>query len=172
MVRIEDLPVRRRRVDGRLRGALIGALVAADLDGALEVDFHCVWKLERLKMSVRQDRGTGAEVANLGKPAHQLGSDYTTVTIYKLDGSALSIVRNAVADQHVELIFVVLDGKDHSHRLADLDDPSDFTSPGAFAGLNLHPAANVVAREICPHDIQHVDRKRPESDSLDRKSVV
>lgn len=40
---------------GRVLHALVGALVAADLDGTLEVDFHAVRELERLEVGVAQD---------------------------------------------------------------------------------------------------------------------
>lgn len=48
-------------------GALVRALVAADLDRALEVNLHRVRELEGLEVSVGEHGGAGPEVLDLGE---------------------------------------------------------------------------------------------------------
>jgi hypothetical protein len=136
--------------------ALVGALVPADLDRALEVDLHAVGKLERLEVGVGQDGSASAEVFDLGEARHELGASDATLLVDQLDGGALAVVRHAVAHQHVELAVVVFDGQHHRHGLADLDEAGDLAGPGTFAHLDLHPAADVVSGEVRPHHVQHV----------------
>ena len=173
-------------------GALIRALVATDLDGALEVDFHRVgefesllkWKsgkyksnnFERskfnkffcfyLEVCVREDGCGGAEILDFGESRHELGPCDATSLVDQLDGRPFAVVGHAVADEHVEFAVVVLDGQDHGHRLADLDQSGDFGSPRALAHLDLHPAADVVTGKVGPDDVQHVDGERAEGDGL------
>lgn len=71
---------------------------------------------------------------------------------------------DAVADEHVELVLVVLDGEDHGHGLSDLDDPAHFARPRALAHLDLHPALEVITQEVGRHGVEHVHGERPERD--------
>ena len=59
---------------GRLVGALVRTLVAADLYRALEVHLHRVRELEGLEVGVREHRGARPEVLDLGEARHQLRS--------------------------------------------------------------------------------------------------
>ena len=83
-----------------------------------------------------------------------------------LNGCSLAVVRDAVPDDHVELVLLVLDPKHHGHRLTDLDNPTHLARPRTFAGLNLHPALKVVAQEVGRDRVEHVDLERPERDGL------
>lgn len=149
-----------------VRRALLRAVVAADLDGALEVDLHRVGELEGLEVGVRQHGGGGAEVLDLGEPGHQLGPGDASPLVHQLNGSPLPVVRHTIPHQHVELGVVVLDGQDHGHRLADLHQARHLGGPRTLAHLDLHPAANVVAGEVRPHHVQHVDGEGPEGHGL------
>ena len=142
-------------------GALVGAGVAADLDGALEVDLHAVRELEGLEVGVAEHRGAGSEVLDLVELGHELGPGDAALLVHQLDGRPLAVMRHAVADQHVELLLVVLDGEHHGHGLADLDEAGHLAGPGSLADLDLHPAANIVPGEVSPHHVQHVHGERP-----------
>lgn len=81
---------------------------------------HGVRELERLEVSVREDGCACAKVLDLSEPGHELGPGNTTLLVYQLDGGSFSVVGHTVADQHVKLAVVVLDGKNHCHRLTYL----------------------------------------------------
>lgn len=148
------------------RGALVWAAVAADLDGALEVDFHGVRELEGLEVGIGQDRSRSTKVLDLGEPGHELGPGDASSLVNQLNGGTFAVMGHAVANEHVELVVVVLDGQDHGHSLADLDQARDFGSPGSLANLDLHPAADVVTGEVSTDDVEHVDGEGTESDGL------
>ncbi len=65
-------------------------------------------------------------------------------------------MRDAVPDHHVELVLVVLDAEHHGHGLADLDDARHLRGVRALPDLDLHPAAEVVAKEVGRHRVEHV----------------
>ena len=115
--------------------ALLRALVAADLNGALEVDLHRVGEFEGLEVGVGQDRSGGPKVFDFGETGHEFGSGYATALIDQLNGRPFAVVGHAVADQHVEFTVVVLNGQDHRHRLTDFHDAAHFRSPRTFAHL-------------------------------------
>lgn len=71
---------------------------------------------------------------------------------------------DAVTDQHVEFVLVVLDGQHHRHGLTDLDNAADFGSPGALADLDLHPALEVITEEVGCDGVEHIDGEWAERD--------
>ena len=81
---------------------------ATHLNDALEVDVHGVGELEGLEVGVADDGGGAAEVLDLLELAHDLGPGDAAELVHQLDGGALAVVRHAVADQHVELVLVIL----------------------------------------------------------------
>ena len=149
-----------------------------------------------LEIGVGDDGGRLSEIAHFLEAAHNFGAGDAAELIHQLDGGAHSIVGDAVADQHVELVLVVLDSQDHGHRLADLDDAAHFRGPRTFAHLrkkwdesnkqpkknesnsfsmaridgatylNLHPALEVVAEEVGRHGVDHVDGEGSEGDGF------
>lgn len=119
-----------------------------------------------LEVGVRDDWSGLAEIADLLETGHDLWPCNATILIDQLDGSAETVVGNAVADQHVELVLVVLDGEYHRHGLTDLDDAAHFAGPRTFAHLDLHPALQIVAQEVGRHGVQHVNSERPECHRL------
>lgn len=142
------------------------AVIAADLDDALEVDVHGVGELEGLEVGEADDGRRRPEVFNLLELAHNLWSHDASVLVDELDRRALSIMRHAVSHKHVELVLVVLDGQNHRHRLSDLHNSADFRCPWAFADLDLHPALKIVAEEVRCYGVQHVHLERTERDGL------
>lgn len=87
-----------------------GAVVSTHLDDALEVHVHRVGELERLEVGERHDGRGRPEVLDLLELVHDLRPDDATVMVDQLYGRPLSVVRHAVAHQHVELVLLVLDG--------------------------------------------------------------
>lgn len=147
-------------------GALLRALVAAYLYGALKVDLHRVREFEGLEVGVGEDRGRGAEVLYLGEAGHELGPGDAAPLVDELDRRPFAVVRHAVPHEHVELGVVVFDREHHGHGLADLDQARHLGRPRPLADLYLHPAAYVVAGEVGPHHVQHVDGERAKRDGL------
>ena len=72
------------------------------------MDVHGVGELEGLEVGVADDGGGAAEVLDLLELAHDLGPGDAAELVHQLDGGALAVVRHAVADQHVELVLVIL----------------------------------------------------------------
>lgn len=144
--------------------ALFRTLISADLNGTLEVNLHGVGELECLEVGVGQHTGAGSEVLDLGELGHQLGSGHTSLLVDQLDGGALAVMGHAVADQHVEFLFIILDGKHHGHGLANLDKSTDLAGPWSLSDLDLHPAANIVTGKVSTDNVQHVDREGSEGD--------
>ena len=153
-------------IRGGSRLALVGTLVTADLDCALEVNLHGVGELECLEVSVREDGSGSSEILDLGELGHELGSGDASLLVDELNGSALAVMSHAVADEHVELVVVILDGQNHGHRLANLDKAGNLGSPGSLSDLNLHPASDVVSGKVSANDVQHVNGERSEGDGL------
>lgn len=96
-------------------------------------------------------------------PRHDFGPDDTSVLIDELNGCAFAIVSDAVSHKHVKLVLIVLDGKDHGHGLSDFDDARDLGSPRTFADLNLHPALQIIAKEVGGNGMEHVNLEGSES---------
>ena len=127
------------------------------------MNLHGVGELEGLEVGVGENAGAGTKVLDLGELGHELGPGDAALLVHQLDGGALAVMSHAVADQHVELLLVVLDGEDHGHSLADLDEAANLGGPGSLADLDLHPAAHVVAGKVRPHNVQHVHGEWPEN---------
>lgn len=119
-----------------------------------------------LEVGVREDRCGRTEILDFRESGHEFRPCDAASLVDQLDGSPFAVVGHAVAYEHVEFAVVILDGQDHGHRLADLDQAGHFRSPRALADLDLHPAADVVAGKVSADHVQHVDGERPESDGL------
>lgn len=111
---------------------MVGALVATDLDGTLEVNLHRVGELEGLEVGVGEDGCRGAKVFDLGESAHELRSRYATALVHKLDGASFAIVRETIPNKHVEFVLLVLDCEHHCHGLADFHDAGHLACPGTW----------------------------------------
>ena len=93
------------------------------LDDTLEVHVHRVRELEGLEVRIGDDGGGRPKVLYLLEMTHDLRPGDAPVLIHQLDRRPPPVVCHAVPHEHVELVLVVLDGKDHGHRLTDLHDP-------------------------------------------------
>ena len=140
-----------------LAWTLIWTGVSADLNGTLEVDLHAVGELESLEVGIAEHAGTGTKVLDFVKLGHELGSGDTTLLVNKLDWSSLAIMGHTVADQHVKLLFIILDSKHHGHGLTNLDQTGHLAGPWTLAHLDLHPAADIITGKVSTNNIQHVN---------------
>ncbi len=130
------------------------------------MNVHGIRELESLEVGVRDDVGRRSEVFNFVKFGHDLRTNDAAELVDELDGRPLAVVRDAVPDDHVELVLLVLDAEHHGHRLTDLDDPAHLARPGSFAGLDLHPALEVVPEEVGGDGVQHVHLERSKGHRL------
>lgn len=130
------------------------------------MDVHRIGELESLEVRERHDRCGWSKVLDLLEFAHNLRPHDASVLINQLNWRTLTIVSNAVTDQHIELVLVVLDGQHHSHGLTDFHDTRNFRSPRTLTDLNLHPALEIVTQEVRSHSMEHVDLERTERDGL------
>ena len=89
------------------------------------MNVHGVRELEGLEVGVGDDIGRRSKVLDLVELGHDLRPDDAAELVDQLDGGPLAVVSHAVADDHVELVFFVLDAQHHRHRLTDLDDAAD-----------------------------------------------
>lgn len=89
-------------------------------------------------------------------PGHNLRPNDTAILINKLNGCPLSIMSNAVPHQHIELVLIILDSQDHRHSLPNLHYTGHLARPWPLANLDLHPALQVVAKEIGSNRVQHI----------------
>ena len=99
-------------------------------------------------------------------PRHNLRPNNAPVLIHQLNRCPLAIVSDAVPHQHVKLVLVILDSQDHRHRLPYLHYTGHFAGPWPFTNLNLHPALQIVAKEIGGDSMQHVHLERSEGHRL------
>merc|ERR1719507_2346928 len=155
-------------IDGGCLSATLGlrTRASADLHHTLEVDIHGVWELEGLEVCVGEHIGSRVKVFHFLERTHDLLSDHTALLINQLDWSSLSVVRNTVPHHHVKLVLVVLNPEHHGHRLSDLHDPAHLACIRTLANLYLHPASQVVTKEVRRHWVQHVHLVRFEGDGF------
>ena len=89
------------------------------------MNVHRVRELEGLEVGVGHDVRGRSEVLDLEELGHDLWPDDAAELVDQLDGGPLAVVSDAVPDDHVELVLLVLDAQHHRHRLADLDNAAD-----------------------------------------------
>lgn len=145
--------------------------MAADLNRALEVNLHAIGEFERLEVGIRENGCRRAEVLDLGELAHQFGSRYAAALVHQLDGSSFAVVGKTVPDKHVEFVLLVLDGQNHGHSLADLDDSGHFASPRSCLCVRLCVGGEMMSWLVRTFwqqvTLDGSFRCRPKSDALD-----